>query len=119
MLKSLSGRRARAPLSGARLRSLSHRRQTAERGQKFSHLLCGFGSAEQIALRFGAAFSFQNLELFLRFDAFGGRDNAKAAAQADNGANDRQTVLFLRQVPNEALIDLDPVEREAAKISKR
>src|ERR1700692_3076310 len=54
-----------------------------------------------------------------RLDAFSGRDNAETAAKADNGAKNCQAVLVLWQIPDERLIDFNPVERKAAQITER
>ena len=74
--------------------------------------------AEEEALEFIAAFRGQTRELLLRFHALGRCLDTQAAAQSDHGADDRKAVFLSGQITNEGLIDLDPVEREAAQIAE-
>lgn len=61
-----------------------------QRGLRHRH-----GLAEQLALRLGAAFFLELLELLCGLEALGGRLHAKAAAQGRDGADDRKRLRTL------------------------
>ncbi|MCY1465029.1 hypothetical protein D9M71_831270 [compost metagenome] len=52
------------------------------------------------------------------FHAFGNHLHAQALAQLDDGANDGRIVVVIEQVLNEALVDLDLVQRQALEIAQ-
>lgn len=84
----------RSTMAGAR--SCYRLLMTVDRGEKISQVGCILGPAEEVPLSVRAAFNSQNFKLIPRLDAFRGRHYSQAAAQADNGAEYRQTVLVFR-----------------------
>ncbi|MNH28554.1 hypothetical protein D3C79_887300 [compost metagenome] len=50
--------------------------------------------------------------LLCGFHAFGDNLHAQALAQLDDGANDGRIVVVIEQVLDEALVDLDLVQRQ-------
>src|SRR5882762_569609 len=75
--------------------------------------------ADKIALYFRATFRLQQPELLQGLDALRRGGNSKAVADAGDGADDSRAVGFLAELPDEALIDLDLVEGEAAQVAER
>src|SRR5271163_2201845 len=83
------------------------------------NLLQGGGAAEEVALRFVAAFPIENQKLALGLDAFSQNGDVEAVAQRHHRADDRlgrRTRLYLA---HEGTIELDLVERKSPKRFER
>jgi BMFP domain-containing protein YqiC len=72
-----------------------------------------------VTLTFVAAFGDDVGLLLGGFHAFGDHLHAQALAQLDDGANDGRIVVVIQQVLNEALVDLDLVQRQAFQVTQR
>src|SRR5690348_12659936 len=101
----------RAILSWLRRISRSHRKEVADR----------FGrnrAAEQPALRLGAAEVGQGTAELRGSDAFGGNRTLEIVAETGDRADDRRGPFAFDDGRDEALVDLDPVERQPIDLSK-
>ena len=76
-------------------------------GEQADDLDIRAGLAEQEALAFVAAFRPEAAQLGLGLDAFGGDGDAKALAEADDGADDRLRFAIGAEIAHEGLVDLD------------
>ena len=74
--------------------------------------------AEQPALAFGAAEPAQAVPGSAVFNALGGDRQLKRVAKRQDGADDRVGLRIGQQRGDEALVDLDPVERQAVDLRK-
>src|SRR5215470_2440058 len=81
--------------------------QPALRLQQRHDLGMGPGAAEQKALAFVTAFGAQAAQFGSGLDAFGGDDDAKALAEADDGTDDRLRVAVGIDFLHEGAINLD------------
>src|SRR5256885_947823 len=75
------------------------------------------GPAVEVSLHLATALRAHLIQLLLGFDAFRRRRHAEALAKPGDCANDCDGVGSFGKVPNEALIDLDFIERETAQIA--
>jgi hypothetical protein len=73
---------------------------------------------KQGTLNFGAAQLAQDVELVRVLDALGGHCHTKVAREADHGPDDRQGPPIGRQPRDKALVDLDPIDREAVQYAQ-
>src|SRR5229473_2240159 len=85
------------------------RRRLEGKRQELAH---GQRPTEIITLHFVAILGAQPLELVGGFHAFCDDGELEAVAQADDGPDDGGVARIRRQVPDEALIDLQPVHRK-------
>ena len=79
----------------------------------------GQWAAVVIALTLIASLSDDVGLLLCRLDAFGNDLHIKAATQLDDGANDGCVVFVNQDILNEAAVDLDLVQRQAAQVTER
>src|ERR1700676_2733869 len=75
--------------------------------------------AEQVALSEVHPQRFQLLELRVGFHAFGSDRHAQTACEGHDRRYDRRTLVTLREIANERLVDLDLVERERRQAAQR
>src|SRR5579885_2918712 len=66
--------------------------------------------ADEIALDLAALLAGEEFELLLGLDAFRHHWQIEPAAERDDGANDGDRLLAVREVGDEGLVDLDLVE---------
>lgn len=76
------------------------------------------GAAQKEPLDLGAACVADAGKLFGGLNAFGGRCDSELPGKSGNRSHDSQAVRATVDIPYERLIDLDFVEREAAKIAQ-
>src|SRR5882672_9866517 len=85
-----------------------HRRQVRRR----------LRAAEEVALRFFAAFLLQEAQLRLGLDAFGDRFQAQVPGERDDGAHDYGAVGVAGDASHERLVHLEEVERKAVEVAQ-
>ncbi|MNT69217.1 hypothetical protein D3C72_2075220 [compost metagenome] len=71
-----------------------------------------------VALQFVAAFAAQEFELRLVLHAFGDHFQAEPVAEPDHRAGNLRVAAAFRYVADEAAVDLDRIDREAAQVGK-
>src|SRR6185312_2331017 len=76
-------------------------------------------TAEQITLQFVAMIAAQELQVLFGLHPFGHHRAIQAMGHFDGGPHDRLVVRIHADVANEALVDLDPVRRQAAQVIQR
>ncbi len=82
--------------------------------------LSGSRAAEDVTLDLAAAELPDQVEIVVRLHALGGRIHAKRLGERDDGADDRAVAVRGRRgAANEALVDLDLVERRFLQIAER
>src|SRR5882672_11884818 len=96
--------------SGQLLASGHDRCSFAVRKEQSRQLRCRLCRTEQIALHFGTAESTKQLLLLLRFDAFRRCRHVAGRCDIYHRLNDGRGAAWLRDVVNEAAVDLDFVE---------
>src|SRR6266481_7845357 len=72
--------------------------------------------ADEIPLNLCAPFSAQQLELLFGLDSFRCDGRIESFAHSDDSPNDRRAIRLFAEFADEALIDLNLVEREAAQV---
>src|SRR5882724_1477838 len=87
--------------------------------QQYPHVRTRLGRAEQIALHLGAAQCAQPLLLLLRLDAFGRGRHIARGGDIHHRLHDRRRAVDLRDIADEAAVDLDLVEWETFQIAER
>src|SRR5947209_18055441 len=83
------------------------------------HLLALLGrrrNREVIALDLVYAVSGEQLELLLRFHAFGHDLEFEAVREADDGERNHRVLRIARDVANEGMVDLERVDRETLQV---
>ena len=102
--------------AGCGERPLSGRRRAADNVGIFGDRLW---PADQEPLDLVALFGGEELALFFRLDAFRHHRQIEPAAERDHRADDGGGLLAMAEIGDEALIDLDLVERERLQIRQR
>src|SRR5215470_15689324 len=105
-----------ALLTTSALRREGELRLTRDESDELVHRH-GLGEIE--ALHLVAAFEAQELHLLARLHAFGDHLELQAVPEADDGAHDHRVVGIGGQIAHEALVDLQPVDRELLHVSER
>lgn len=75
--------------------------------------------ADEIPLNLCAPFSAQQIELLFGLHSFRCDGRIEGCAHSDDSPNDRRAIRLIAELADEALIDLDLVEREAAQVAER
>ena len=110
----LSRSAARVFLSGRGFTSMAFQRASSS-----GDLGCRHGLGIEIALGMVAAQFPQAARLTVRLDALRRDLKLQASSQADDGGDDRLVVGILLQVPHEAAVDLDMIDRELLQMGQR
>src|SRR5271169_6308789 len=91
----------------------------AESAYQLRDLVCGTWLGDEIALNFGAPLGVQQAELPRGLNAFSDSCDPEAVAHPRDRADDRGAICFTPQAGDEALVDLDFIERKAAQVTQR
>src|SRR6185437_14986627 len=86
--------------------------------EEAAHGFARDGASVEPALRLGAAVTFERGADLLGLDALGADRNVERVAEAGDGVDDLGRALALDDGGDEALVDLDPVERQAVDLGE-
>jgi hypothetical protein len=75
-------------------------------------------STKRGTLNFGTAQLAQDVELVSVLDTLSGHCHTKVAREADHGPDNRQGPPISRQPHGKALVNLDPIDREAVQYAQ-